>query len=946
MSSTQAKLTASPLASGLFFLSGGTALAYQVIWFKRFSHLWGNSSFAMAAVVAGFLFGLGLGARLLSAFADRTSAPLAWYGVFEIGIAVLALAVPHELAALQAWTARWHEGLQEWPIVYTLLRFAVSALVLGPPCMLMGATLPLLVRQFSSQGLARATGWFYAINTAGAATGCYLTGFHFLPNFGLANTHMGAVALNMVVGSFAIWLGRGARLRMRSEREPGQPAIDAFRLNASLAWAATLIGAGALLLQMSWARQLALLLGGTTYAFTAVVMIVLIGIGVGSGIVRARFREDSDLASWLFATTLMLVLGVWAGQAALPYLAAQVGELRAARSSASFNASLCVGVSAAVELLPSIASGVLFPLLVHLTGVKAAGAGRAVGRVYAYNTVGTTLGAVLTSWILFRLLGAGGAVLLATACYVVATTLLLRGHGLRIGAQRTALIGGACLLLVVSTVRRDWLSTRLGQYLYGPDIVQALSVDNVLFHREGTTCDVLVTELDGHVNLRVNGKVDASTYESDQLTQLGTAYLPRLMIPDARDILVIGHGSGASAGASLLFPGTRRVDCVEIEPAVFEASAYFRSINHEPEASDRFEMIIDDGRSHLLGTTRTYDLILTEPSNPWMAGIANLFTHEFYLAVKARLNEDGILGQWIQTYSLTVQEYALVLRTVAEVFPNTVLLVLTDGDTMLLASEQDLWPTQAELDSVQQVVLSVPAIQADLDKYFHSSDVRSLLYRHLLIGDSALTSWADNIGSGVHTDWNMRLEFEAPLHLFAPTPVGLHPVTASWLDASGKAWFRESVQRLGVGPEQWRGMLKLVQLMEQWGKPELATEALETALAVAPGHPELLAQGLLLSQMKGEPAWWHLAGQLIANAPQAINRIAVVLGKRERLDLAAGLFESLIDNRPDSVTLHVNLATIYADQERINEARAILDKALVLNPRDADALRLRSALRE
>src|SRR5262249_44997863 len=197
----------------------------------------------------------------------------------------------------------------------------------------------------------------------------------------------------------------------------------------------------------------------------------------------------------------------------------------------------------------------------------------------------------------------------------------------------------------------------------------------------GPSCDVLVDQ-SWMTQLRLNGKVDGTT-GPDMLTQLGLAYFPRFLRPAARNLLVIGFGSGTTAGTSLLFPEAR-VTCCEIEPAVFAASQYFAEINHSPEASPRFSLVVDDGRSYLQASREKFDLIISEPSNPWMAGISNLFTREFYQAAKERLTDDGLLTQWVQLYDFAPSDYALILRTVSSVFPHVALVLINEAADSIL----------------------------------------------------------------------------------------------------------------------------------------------------------------------------------------------------------------------------------------------------------------------
>src|SRR6185295_17020180 len=238
---------------------------------------------------------------------------------------------------------------------------------------------------------------------------------------------------------------------------------------------------------------------------------------------------------------------------------------------------------------------------------------------------------------------------------------------------------------------------------------------NVLYYKEGAACNVIVTEHFIDRALAVNGKVDA-TSQGDMDMQLGIAYLPRFLRPEAKNVLVIGYGSGTTSGASLLFPGTK-VTCCEIEPAVYGASDEFSRVNHQPDKNPNFKILFDDGRSHLQGTRDHYDLILSEPSNPWLAGVASLFTTEFYALCREKLGGRGVLGQWIQLYSFSDAEYALVIRTATSSFKYAALLRISSSDTVLLCSDAPILPDRATIDASQELLEALPAVRADLKQH-------------------------------------------------------------------------------------------------------------------------------------------------------------------------------------------------------------------------------------
>src|SRR5258706_9938307 len=301
-------------ATALFFLSGATGLAYEVIWFRRFAHIWGASTLAMAAVVSSFLLGLGVGAHFLGRKADRMPLPLKGYAWCEAAIGLLALLIPYECSLLAATTGALYPALHPFPLLYTAVRFLLTFLVIGPPCILMGGTFPLLVKQFAGSGEVGSTaGWLYAVNTTGAALGCYLAGFHLLPWIGLSGTNSLAAALNLGVAGGAFLLARtldpSAPAPVSSISPPPAPTGPG---NGVLYAAAALTGLGALLLQMVWTRRLCVMLGGSTYALTSTLFVILLGIGLGSLLFRACVSKITNPALAAAGSLALLILSAGA----------------------------------------------------------------------------------------------------------------------------------------------------------------------------------------------------------------------------------------------------------------------------------------------------------------------------------------------------------------------------------------------------------------------------------------------------------------------------------------------------------------------------------------------------------------------------------------------------------------------------------------------------------
>jgi spermidine synthase len=814
-------------------------------------------------------------------------------------------------------------------VLYTLLRSLLTFLVIGPPCILMGGTFPLLVRQFVSGEVGPTAGLLYAVNTVGAALGCYIVGFHLLPWLGLTGTNGLAAMLNFGVAVTAIVLAR--RLGSAPPSPPETPptaSAPGTPSRGALLGAAALSGFAALLLQMVWTRQLCVLLGGSTYALTATLFVILLGIGCGSLLFRVAVPHLSDPASAAGFALGLLVLSAGATRLLVPTLTIAVGLAGPLRSMGLANAAVCVAASAAIELLPSIGMGFVFPLLVHLTRSGEKDAGRAVGSVYAWNTAGSIFGASATAPVGLALLGSAWTTATGLALYFISALLLLPLRGRR----AIAVFAGVGLLsiagIVLAARQLDPRITDQGMYLYG---YRDPERRDVIYFREGASCNVTVTENLIDRALAVNGKVDA-TREGDMDMQLGIAYLPRFLRPAAKNVLVIGYGSGTTSGASLLFPGTR-VTCCEIEPAVFGASSFFSPENHDPSENPAFQVVFDDGRSHLQGSRDAYDLILSEPSNPWLAGVGSLFTREFYGACRRKLGERGVLAQWIQLYSFSQEEYALVIRTATQSFRHACLLRVSSSDTVLLASESELLPNLSDIDTDQTMVNNSAAIRTDLEKHLGASDVRSLLLQRLLLDEEGLKRLAASSKStSLNTDLNLRLEFDAPLRLFNSDlnpEADLGPLIPK---AAGSAWLLRMIRGWNCGRAQVPAMRALASLLTKSRAPETAADILDQILKIDPDDPEALADRTI-----GQKDWvdedvLKVAERILGRSAEEAQRLAREAVYRSKHQLAVEILTRMLRIYPGSATGWAALGSARDSLKEWEPAREAWLRAAALDP--------------
>ncbi len=929
------------LASALFALSGFTGLCYETVWFKRLGHVWGSSSLAMASVIAAFLLGLGLGARIFGSYADRSRRPLAWYGLFEILIGVWALVLPGAISWISERASPLSVSLGGQPLVLGLARLALTFALIGPPCMLMGATLPILTRQLAGLGVGvgKSAAWLYAFNTLGAALGAYAAGFHLLDTLGLVWTNGLAAALNIAVGVAAIAIARRATLDVDPrEHDVVAPSPEFAPLSRVLA-VSLATGCASITLQMVWARQLSLLVGPTTYAFSSCLWVFIFGIGLGSLLFRLRLERPGALERTLCAASLVVVLPALIGWALLPQLSELMGHLRDVRIGASANAAVCSAVSAVLEFVPTLGMGMMFPALVELTRASAARAGSAVGRVYAWNTIGSVAGAALTSMLLVPSLGSFWTFRAALGAYALAPAALF-------GARGPSLVTTVvCAIALLAQWRAsDPLDTNLGTYIYGPEVAELTRADfKPLFFAEGPSCNVLVLEGEPFatpflsrpperlINLRVHGKIDASS-ANDMPMQLGMAYLPRFLNPAAREVVVIGMGSGATLGAAAVFEGTNAT-CCEIEPSIVEGARFFEGFNHGAVDRDNVRIVLDDGRSYVQGHPGGWDLILSQPSNPWIAGVANLFTEDFYRTARARLNRGGLFAQWIQAYSFTAQDFALVLRTLTRVFPHCVLVRVSDYDLLLVAGDRPVAPTAETLVRAQELVEGNSAAKTDLERYFQTTDVRALMFTHLLLDERGVQRFLTAVGGdGLNTDANMRLEFDAPRRLFHERGDPAVETSRLIYGAVDPLWQQELFTAWRCDATHLAALKEVKSRFLRQGATAAGGALVALGLAYDAEDPELVADHLLFGAELSPAEFEEDLERLVERAPLEAHRLGQSLLQMRQFNAAKLVYQRISARYPNSPTAYKALSMCWRGLERGDEAEAAEKRVGELDP--------------
>ena len=701
--------------AGLVFGSGFCALVYQVTWLRELRLVFGASTPASAAVLAVFMGGLGAGSLVLGRRAERSASPLAFYGWLEIGAALAAALSPWTVAAVRAaYVAAGGSGALG-ALGGTLLRLGLTALVLGVPTFLMGGALPAVVRAvtLAADRGRRSLGWLYGCNTLGALGGASLATFVLLESLGQRRSLLLAAAINLLVGTLAVMLARrraaiagaGAAAGTGDEVEPSsaEPAREAVAPVPLVLAAAALVGFAFFLMELVWYRLLAPLLGGTTYTFGIILVVALAGIGLG-GLAYGAARRDraptlASLAATCAVEALVLVVPL-----ALAHRLAMLASVLRGLVALGFD-GLVVGwiVVAAIVVLPaSLVAGYQFPLLVALLGSGRREVAAQTGLVTAWNTLGAIAGSLAGGFGLLPLVGAPGAwratVVLLVLLAATAGALAMRPAGP--ARRRLALPGlaalGAVALCALPGPGALWRYGEVGVGranldVGGPNELRARlnrEESAVEWEEDGRESAVALRDAGGY-SFSINGKTDGHA-RLDAATQVMSPLVGSFLHPAPRRGLVIGLGTGSSAGWLAAVPEIERVDVVELEPAVVRVAEACAPVNHGALDHPKLHLALADGREYLLTRPGPWDVVFSEPSNPYRAGIASLFTREFYEAVEDRLAPGGIFVQWLQSYEVSAEVAASVYASLTAVFPHVETWLATPGDLLLVASREPI----------------------------------------------------------------------------------------------------------------------------------------------------------------------------------------------------------------------------------------------------------------
>ena len=646
----------------VFALSGFSGLIYESIWSHYLKLFLGHAAYSQVLVLAIFMGGMGLGAWLTSKLVPRFNNLLLLYALVEGIIGVCGLGFHSFFVSLLAFSYDSVFPSLASPQLVQLYKWLVCAVIILPQSILLGSTFPLMSNgliRLSSGNSGYSLSMLYFTNSIGAAIGVLTSGFYLIEKAGLPGTILVAGVINILIALFVYLLAGRASAGVYVAPQ----AAGSYLKPRLLLVAAFITGAASFIYEIAWLRMLSMVLGASTHAFELMLSAFIFGLAFGSYWIRQRIDKIRDPLK--AAGFIQILMGIFALLTLPLYnytfnlMSFFIKALNTTDSGYVLFNLLSHLLVLLVMLPATFCAGMTLPLFTNIL-IKRGYGERGIGQVYACNTFGAICGVVFIVLLGMPYLGLKGSMLFGSGLDIILGLVLMavavRQHtSSRLGPAPAVVL---CALFICSffLVELDTTKMTSGVFRYG---AAAQRNSEVLFYKDGKTASISITEVDEVLALRTNGKPDAGINTAAEEKPTGDEYtmtllgaLPVAHYPEARTVAAIGMGSGLTSHTLLAWPGFSSVDTIEIESAVVDAAHFFGSRVENIFLDPRSEIHIEDAKTFFSNHAKKYDIVISEPSNPWVSGVSSLFTEEFYSVIKKHLNDNGLFVQWIHTYEI------------------------------------------------------------------------------------------------------------------------------------------------------------------------------------------------------------------------------------------------------------------------------------------------------
>lgn len=779
----------------LFALSGFCGLIYESIWTHYLKHFVGHAAYAQSLVLMAFMGGMGLGAWLISRFTSRIANLLWAYAAVEAVVGLTALGFHTAYGSVVEWAYASLLPASCAAEGFCAAQWLLATAMILPQSILLGTTFPLMaggVIRLAPDRPGHTLALFYFLNSIGAVLGVLASGFVLIPLVGLPGALMTAGIGNVVLAVVVYQIGKPAAAEApavpaAADGSGGPPAAGAVAprpLVALLLAVSLLTGLSSFIYEIAWIRMLSMVMGSATHSFEIMLASFILGLALGGWWIRTRIDASRD--TLVFLAVVQVAMGVCA-LLTLPLYNHTFDAMAwlmsgLARSDPGYVLFTLAqtAIALAVMLPTTFCAGMTLPLITaHLFG---RGSGeRAIGQVYAANTIGAIGGVLLAVHLLMPQWGLKNTLVVGAAIDIALGMVLLWQRRRTEGRVAPAWLGfglAGTAFALASPWAFEFDPMRMGSSVFRHGQATPDASTELLFARDGKTATVhVVRTAKGIVSLSTNGKSDGAIQMkpgqptgNDETTMALLGALPLVYHPRAREVAQIGFGTGMSSATLLTSPHLTRVDTIEIEPVMVEAAQHFRPVNDRAFSDPRHRIVIEDAKAFFARGARRYDVIVSEPSNPWVSGVSSLFTAEFYARMRHYLADDGILVQWMHVYEITPDLVASVFRALSQTFPAYEVYAGSTGDMIIVAS-----PTP-RMREPSADWLGMPELKAMLDRVGLGNPNRLAIQR--VTGHATFGPFIASYGRALNSDYFPLVDLNGPRTRFtqanALDMTGLH----------------------------------------------------------------------------------------------------------------------------------------------------------------------------
>ncbi len=916
----------------LFFVSGMTGLIYEVVWTRMFTSVFGNTTYAISAVLAAFMGGLALGSIVIGRFVDRQTKLLKIYAFLEIGIGIVALCMPIFLIGLNGLYAWIFQNLTSSAGSLFLIKTVLSFVLLLIPTFLMGGTLPLLSRYLVRQKeeIGTKVGLLYSVNTLGATVGCFLTGFLLLETLGIRNTIIVAAIINLSLGVLFYLLS----LRFEVKDKATQRVPEAVEQKDRSPQFIRLLMAGfgltgfiALSFEVLWSRLLVFKLNTTVYAFSIMLTVFLVGLGIGSllltileksGIIKNRLKVFGFLESFIGLLGLLSI-----------FLFGQFEAISNLWETLTWSDEIFkqLFLAGLIMIVPTILMGMTFPLVTQIYTQNVKRIGSSVGKLYSVNTAGSILGSLVTGFILIKLMGTQASIILISVLALSLGSIILGVDAWR-STEKKEFFVRRMIFSALFWILAVWFLVILPHdflfqyYNIGEKLVN--SQVEILYANEGVECITTVHRYPDGNRVISTGSINvAGTDFTLRTTQKLQAHIPMLLHPNAKDVLQVGFGSGETSHILTTYE-TEHVDIVEISKGVLETSSqYFSDINHDVIHHPKFRAIIMDGANYLALTDREYDIILNDSIWPFYSGNSGLYTREYFEDGRKHLKEGGFMTSWLPV-EMPEESFKTLLHTFHSVFPHV-----------------SLWMAVTHYNKHALIVGSDHPIHIDMETFIERFNRFAKEDLELInLNDPVYFLDAFKMDESGFTEWIQKASMHSlnlPVLEFAPrfkNPGKDRGRSYELImrNTTSLLPYLENVQSDGIHHKETEKALELANratnhlmrgLIQKEGSEGDFIKEFQRAKGVDPNHPGVK---YLINEIV------NLRNADISDLENMDFNSLIQQGKiflENRIyNKAVAVFEKAVELNPISSIGHYNLGVIYYSQGLIDEAHAQLNDAL------------------